>query len=312
VTPAGSRRLAALGLLIATFAVRDAGQVQAGLSASADNAVRLSATALYEPVGLSGAPAGRTVPLTWTAASGGGNGNGYAVLGVNIGTNGATACPSVASGYTTYAGSTAGTSFTETGLAAGVDGTYVCYLGQTGYDPAGGAPWASAPAWTSAAVSPVFKTVIGFLPTSVTMTNGGLANTIDVGDTFVITFDQPVNTASVGTISFICAAVLTSTIYLGVTGGVVTCPTVATVGTLTGMPLSSALLTDGRYVATDAWSNGNRTLTIAVGALSSGWQAVSVAAGTEIFVPAAAITSATGAVAICTTPLCLPTTTTRP
>src|SRR5439155_6707488 len=28
-------------------------------------------------------------------------------------------------------------------------GTYVCYLVQTGYSPAGGPPWASAPAWTS-------------------------------------------------------------------------------------------------------------------------------------------------------------------
>jgi hypothetical protein len=78
------------------------------------------------------------------------------------------------------------------------------------------------------------------------------------------------------------------------------------------MTLSNALNADGRYAATGLWSNGDATLTITVGALSAGWRRVLVAAGTEAFRPATTITSATGAVAICITVACRPTTTGRP
>jgi hypothetical protein len=306
------RRLGRLGLpvLLVAATVTSVGRAEATVQATTVNTSTFSSTALYGPSALVGSPAGRTVPLTWTAASGGGNGNGYALSAVNIGSNVATACPSTPSGYTTFLGGASGTSFTDSTVAAGTDGTYVCYLAQTGYNAAGPPPWASAPVWTSQAAVPAAKVLIGFLATSVAWTNnnGALAS----GDTIAITFNQPVATASIGTISFICAAVGSNTIYLGITGGLTTCPTAASVGGLTGMTLSSFLSADGRYAATGAWSNGNATLTITVGALSVGWQSVSVAAGTGTFTPATTITSATGAVSICTTSICKPTTTTRP
>jgi hypothetical protein len=286
--------------------------VTADLNATTVNAGTSTTTSLYSPTAPAVAPLGRTASLSWTAASPQ-NGNGYVVSGTNIGSNPATACPASAASYA-FVGGTTATSFTDsTSLAGGTQGTYVCYLVRSGQDVGAPGTWTVDPVWSSADSLPTAKTAIGFFATTLTMANGGVAGQIDAGDTIVITFDQAVNTASVGTITFICAAVASSTVYLGITGGLATCPTAATVGRLTGMTLSSLLSQDGRYAATGAWSNGNATLTITVGALSLGWQTASIAAGTETFTAATTITSSTGAASICSgTAICGPTTTTRP
>jgi len=308
-----SGRVRVAGVMLALGLIaQQARDVTANVNAATVNVGTSTSTSLYSPTAPAAAPVGRTASLSWTASSPQ-NGNGYVVSGSNIGSNAATACPTSAASYA-FVGGTAATSFTDsTSLAGGTDGTYVCYLIRSGYDASAPSAWTVDPVWSSADSLPTAKTAIGFFATSVTMANGGTAGQLDSGDTIVITFDQPVNTGSVGTITFICAAVASSTIYLGITGGIATCPTAATVGQLTGMTLSSLLSADGRYAATGAWSNGNATLTITVGALSLGWQTVSVAAGTETLTPATTITSATGAVAICSgTAICRPTTTTRP
>lgn len=311
------RWLAAV-ILVAAYWLGAVGTAEATAMAMTINAANtFSSTALYEPSGLAGAPAGRTVPLAWTAASGGGNGNGYAISGVNIGTNGATPCSSSAASYTTFVGGASGTSFTDsTALAGGADGTYVCYLAQTGYSPAGGPPWASRPAWISAPVLPatlvVAKTAIGFFANSIAFTNGGTANTLDAGDKIILTFDQAVNTATVPAMAGVCAKNSNATIYLGQTLGGTTCSTSFSVGTLTGMALSSVGSKDGLYNATAVWSNSNKTYTITIGTLAVGSKANTLAAGTETYTPAVAITSSTGAVPICSTGACLPTTTGRP
>lgn len=312
------RWLAAV-LLVAGYSLGTVGSAEATATATTVNAAStLSSTALYEPSGLAGAPAGRTVPLTWTAASGGGNGNGYAISGVNIGSNAATPCPGSAASYTTFVGGATGTSFTDsTALAGGTQGTFVCYLAQTGYSPAGGPPWASPPAWISAPVSPatlvVAKTAIGFFANSVAFTNGGTASTLDAGDRIILTFDQAVDPTTIPAMAGVCAKNSNATIYLGQTLGGATCSTSFNVGTLTGMALSSKGSKDGLYNATAAWSNSNKTYTITIGTVVPGSKANTLAAGTETYTPAAAIKSSSGAAAICvSTAPCTPTTSGRP
>jgi len=156
---------------------------------------------------------------------------------------------------------------------------------------------------------PTAKTAIGFFATSVTLTNGGTAGRLDPGDTVVIQFDQAVNTTGVS-VTQICAAVASTTVYLGSTHGTSTCNTGNTAGTLTGINLSSAASKDGAFNATATWTNANRTLTITVGASVMGGT-IKVGAGTTTYIPAA-LSSASGAAAICTTAICKPTTTTAP
>ena len=69
---------------------------------------------------------------------------------------------------------------------------------------------------------------------------------------------------------------------------------------------------DGAFAVTSAvWTNSSRTLTVTLGAQNMGALAISVAAGTTTYTPAA-LTSSSGAAAICTTAICKPTTTTVP
>jgi hypothetical protein len=302
-------RLAVLGLVVGLVSAQ-ARDVSATVNASTANVGKLNATALYSPTAPAGAPLGRTVGLSWTPSSPQ-NGNGYVVSGVNIGSNGAAPCPTASTSYA-FVGGVAVASFTDvTALAGGTQGTYVCYLVRSGYQTSAPSTWTVDPAWASSDALPTAKTAIGFFPDTIALANGGIAGRIDAGDIIVMTFDQAVDTASVPPITFICASVTTSTIYLGITGGVATCPTTATVGLLTGMTLSNPQNADGRYAASGTWSNGT-TLAITVGALSAGWRTVRIAAGTESFRAASTVTSATGAVPVCRTVICRPTTATRP
>jgi len=294
-------RGAALGLLALGMLGAGTGRATADVNASTSNASTFSATALYSPTAPAAAPLGHTASVTWTASSPQ-NGNGYIVSGANIGSSSGTACPAAAASYAFVAG-TAATSLTDsTSLAGGTDGTYVCYLLRT---------WVADPGWTSADALPTAKTAIGFFATSVTLANGGTGGRLDTGDTIVITFDQAVNTSGL-TVSQVCAAVASKTVYVGAGTGVATCPTTATVGTLTGIQLSSTLSVDGAFAVTSAvWTNSSRTLTVTLGAQNMGALAISVAAGTTTYTPAA-LTSSSGAAAICTTAICKPTTTTVP
>jgi len=307
--PAVSRRslLAALLLLIGLVSA-EARPVIATLSATTVNPATLSAISLYSPTSPAAAPLGHTVSVSWTASAPQ-NGSGYVVSGLNVGGS-SSICPATASSYAFLSG-TAGTSYTDSSsLAGGTDGTYVCYLIRSGYDPVTGpTSWAADPLWTSANTLPTAKTPIGFFATGVSFTNGGTANTLDAGDTIVLTFSQAVDTTTVAPVTGVCSHLLNSTIYLGMS---LTCGTTGTVGTLAGMTLSNGLGLDGIYGASAAWSNGNRTFTITVGSLVLGTGASTVASGTETFTPLATISSQTGGLLICTTASCKPTTTTRP
>jgi hypothetical protein len=298
-------------LLLATLAASASlvvAEVDATLNAAAANAGTFSTTAIYSPTAPAAAPLGHTASVSWTASAPS-TGNGYVVSGVNVGSNPATSCPATAASYS-FVGATASTSFTDsTPLAGGTDGTYVCYLVRRGFDTTAPGSWAADPLWVSANSLPIANTAIGFFATSVTLPNGGVGGRIDGGDTIVISFDQAVNTAGL-TVSQVCIAVGSKTVYLGAGTGVITCPTTATIGTLTGINVSSTLSLDGAFAATAAWTNSNRTLTITVGAQNMG-STISAGAGTTTFV-AAALISSSGAATICTTAICRPTTSTVP
>ncbi len=139
-----------LGAVVA-FAPPPARATHAAMTGTAANPSNLAANqTLTGPTGLTATGRRLSVTLTWAAAApSNGNGNGYAITGVNNGLS--AACPAAAASYTTWVGSTvsATLTFTDTGsLASGIPGTYVCYLVQTGYS-SGGPPWASRPQWTN-------------------------------------------------------------------------------------------------------------------------------------------------------------------
>lgn len=155
MTRAGSRvlGLAVAVLAFAIVAVPPATRgTQAAMTATTSNASNVASNlSLTSPTGLTATGTRFSVALSWTAATpNNGNGNGYAISGVNNGAS--STCPTTASSYTTWVGSTTSstTTFTDTGtIASGTAGTWACYLVQTGYNSAGGPPWASAPQWTS-------------------------------------------------------------------------------------------------------------------------------------------------------------------
>lgn len=307
-----SVRWAAAILLLAGYALGTAGKVGATATAQTVNAANtFAAMALYSPVAPSAAPLGHTATVSWTASSPQ-NGNGYVVSGTNVGSSPSAVCPTAASAYA-FAGGTAATSFTDaTSIAGGADGTYVCYLVRSGFDASMPATWGADPGWASADSLPTVKTAIGFFADSLSFSNGGVANTLDAGDTITLTFDQPVDPSTVPPMTGVCAKNSNSTIYLGQTLGVATCSTSFSVGTLTGMTLSSTLSLDGLYNATAAWTNANKTYTVTIGALVAGSVPSTLASGIETYTPAAAIRSLSGAVAICSTGACTPMTTGRP
>ncbi|HVF75702.1 MAG TPA: hypothetical protein VM938_11690 [Acidimicrobiales bacterium] len=137
--------------------------------------------------------------------------------------------------------------------------------------------------WTSVTGNPAVIVRVGFVATSVAIVEGacGTNGFLDCGDQFVIELNQPAN---VVTPDAVCAE--SGAIVLGCEDSV---------GTLSGGTLDA----DARYAATSSWSNGNRILTITVGARTQGTVDPTMA-GPWTLTPTG-LTSATGDVAICAT-----------
>lgn len=205
-------------------------------------------TALYAPSGLTAAASGHNVQLAWTAGQ---NGNGYSVLGV---ANGASSDCSSAS--FSSVGSTASTSYTDSGRFT-PQGTWFCYQAKT-----------TRASWTSVQNNPTAAAQLGFVVTGIQATNGGSPGVLDQGDTIVVTFNQAVDTSNGAPAGSVCAANAPDAIVIGTAVAAGTCKTneVTTVGILSGGTLDNG----GRYAATWAWSNGNRTLTVTVGNHTAG------------------------------------------
>jgi hypothetical protein len=250
---------------------------------------------LVAPASLTAVPLGHDAKLTWPAGL---NGNDYNVLGAaNGGSNNCTAASFVS------LASTAATSYTDVGRFT-PQGTWFCYQVQTTYG-----------SWNSTASNPTAAAQLGFVATSVQMINNGnhtacsgsgaqvfgQAGLLDCGDQLILTFNQAVNTASGPVASdTVCNRPSTNTIWFGSTTASGTCAAAepADLGSLAGGTVTG----NCRFSASYAWSNGNQTLTVTIGARVSGGVYPTVSTATWTFSPtttAGKMQSATGAFHIC-------------
>jgi hypothetical protein len=293
-SPAVRRALLGAVAVLALASTGLIGGVSATSNAVAKNPGNVFATtALYAPSNLTAAVTGHNVALGWAAGT---NGSAYTVLGA---ANGSSSNCSAAT-YATVA-TTTSLSYTDTSRYT-PQGTWYCYQVQTSYG-----------SWTSVASNPVVAARIGFFASGVTITNGGTAGRLDTGDTIVVTFGQPVSTASGPSGTNTVCSTTAGVIQLGATTTTGTCSAgeAVNLGALKG---GSTTVT-GRWSATYTWSNSNQTLTIVLGTRVTGTATV-VTSGTWTFNPSTTTTkllSATGAFHVCDTNsgggVCLPTAT---
>ena len=287
-----------------------------------DAANQAALTALYYPTAAAGVASGHSQSLTWTLASpNNGNGSGIMALKQAAGTT----CPTTLASYEPAAANwvsgvaAATAAYTDSASVYAYDANYeggiACYLIHSGYNPGGAAPgWAVMPGstgnqgWESLQASPnaakapagaLVQTVIGFVVTSWSSSNGGAAGSLDSGDTFTFNFNQPVDTTTVALAGTnICASKLSNSLGIGdatATGGCSATPRLGVLSAQAGA--TNAFGPHDRWPITPLWSNGNMTLTVTLGA-----GPVDTVTGSFQLTPNAAIMSANGApkVAICT------------
>lgn len=241
--------------------------------------------AVYDPSAITGTPLDNTENVSWTdPGHNNGNGNGFAILAYHQGPTANVACSTNQANYTFVKGvaSNVVVPVSDNGVFAGSSSSfyasYTCYMVRT-WDVPGVAPasWTSAtvPTWTSQiAPAPANQYVtpngvsVGFFPVSVTLgNNNGVPG---AGDTITIVYNQATNAPNLAGLN-VCFLKLTSTIYIGQNVTVTPCDVAggSSVGTLSGGTLSGPAK-DGVVAATYAWSNGNKTLTVTLGAVVSG------------------------------------------
>lgn len=268
-----------------------------------------STASLGAPGGLTATPSGRDVSLSWTAGT---SGNGYAVRGVNNGTSN-----SCAAATPVAVGTTAATTYTDIARST-PQGTWFCYEAQTTFS-----------GWTSVNGNPRAAAQLGVVASTVTLTNAGdtagcaagtfgTADRLDCGDRVIVIFNQPMSTATgPQTGNTVCANRANGFVTLASPTTTGACATgeraTGRLGAVSGSAITGA---DPRHSATYAWSNGNMTMTVTVGARIS-QTAASFTATMRTFNPTPAtanLTSATGGFHACDTNTgggsCLPVSTT--
>lgn len=247
VTRMGMRKLTALGAAVVAVAGISQGTFAAFVGSTGNGGNAFALTALYAPGGLTTSPAGHSVDLTWTAGQ---NGNGYRVLSAPAPDPLVNDCTGASF---SEIGSPAGTSYTDT--ASTPQGTWRCYTVRTSYA-----------SWTSVQNNPVAGARLGFVASIVDFTNTGNQR-IDDGDTFTVTFNQPV-AAATGPQAGNSICWQNDRIVLGSTGtgSCAANDTSPRLGFLTG----GAIDRNFRLAATWGWSSDGRVLTITVGARLSG------------------------------------------
>ncbi|MDE3088136.1 MAG: hypothetical protein KGJ80_01965 [Chloroflexota bacterium] len=253
---------------------------------------------LVAPTNLTANPAGHDVRLNWSAGQ---NGNGYAILGVaNLLSS---SCPDPTT-FTTTVGSSVSTSYTDTNHYT-PQGNWYCYQVKTTYGN-----------WTSTTSNPIAAAQIGFVATTVQMSNGGTAGVLDTNDQIVVNFNQAVNTTTGAPSGYVCSTnTIPYTLVLGTakSAGACSATEAVSLGTLIGGSSNK----NGRWAATWTWSNGNQTLTVTLGTRSAGGNPT--ISGTWTFNPTADQTkllSSTGSFHICDNNsnggYCLPITASQP
>lgn len=270
----------------AALAVVAAGGVARGTFAAFTGTVRnggntFALTSLYAPGGLTATPVGQSVDVAWTAGQ---NGSGYRVLSAPAPNPLVNDCTGAS--YSTVT-TVSGTTYNH--AVSTPQGTWRCYTVETSYQ-----------SWTSVQNNPVAGARMGFVASMASFSNGGTAGRLDQGDTITITFNQPVDTATgPQTGNSICWQ--SNRIVLGSTqsGNCASTDTSPRLGFLSGGTIER----NYRFAATWVWSNGNRTLTITVGARTSGSGSYSTQ-GAWTFTPTTNVNfvkSATGGIHVCDT-----------
>lgn len=247
-----SRTLRAV--VVAALALGSAHAVPRSIAAfngQVKNPHTFATTALYAPDSVTGTPNGSTVNLTWPA---GRNGSAYRI---ERAANGASSNCTGASFV--FIGTTTSLSYSDT---PGSGGPWFCYRVVTAYG-----------VWTSVNNNPVTAVQAGpFRVTGVSISNGGTAGKLDLGDRIVFTFSEAVNpsTAPSGT-NTLCstkAGAPSAQVLIGLTATAGACGTSQTLllGRITGAGSDK----DGRFEATWIWSAGNTVLTVTIGSTAAG------------------------------------------
>jgi hypothetical protein len=282
------RRMLVWSLLVVWLATLFAGQETGPNSLAAFNARTKNLTntwamsSLGAPSGLTASPVGHDVQLSWSPGT---NGSGYAVSGIENGTS-----STCGSGAYSAINTTVSTGYLDNGRFT-PQGTWFCYRVQTSYG-----------SWTSVQSNPTAAAQLGVVVSSVQLINGGTAGELDSGDQIVIIFNQPMD-PSTGPASSdtVCASLIPSAILIASTSVLsVLCTTLEStnVGTLNGGTVDQ----NARWNATYAWNNGNRTLTVTLGARIFGLFGDPNATGTWTLSPTTngtKLASATGAFHVC-------------
>jgi hypothetical protein len=255
-----------------------AGVALATFTTSTTVSESVSSRSLSAPGSLTGAPAGRSVGLVWSAGSGG---SAYTVSAANTGTS--SSCTGAS--YTSL-GTTASLVWTDSRWAP--QGTYECYQVSTSYG-----------SWTSPG-SPTVAVQLGVVAAGVAFSNGtGSSSKLDAGDRIVVTFNQAIANASQPSPSDSVCSSTGGYVALGSTGSGASCSSSGLeLGTLGGLSINAS----SRYAASWSWNASGTVLTITVGARTAGSTAPTVT-GTATFTPttaSAALLSGNGGYHVCT------------
>jgi len=217
-------------------------------------------TSLIAPGNLGASPHGHDIALKWSAGQ---NGAGYEVFGVANGNSGD--CTSI-----TFAslGSTTSTDYSDSDRFS-PQGTWYCYQVQTTHGE-----------WTSQENNPSAAVQLGFVATSLQLTNGedtsacgaeqfGYVDELDCGDQISVGFNQPVDPdTGPGSGDTVCAD-QNGTIWLGssATSGGCASNEIILLGRLTGGAIENC---DSRFDASYDWNDEHTVLIVTVGALVFG------------------------------------------
>lgn len=269
---AASAALLAGGRIGSTWALFSAETTNAGSAFAAGwVAPATSATA---------SPSGADVSLAWTPGA-----QGVASQQLYWADNGtSSSCGSPT--WATLGGSLAAATGTATdsGRGSSANGHYVCYRVDGVNGP-----------WTRTTVFPAVR--VGFVATSAALGNGN--NTLDTGDTFSVTFNQPPATPSATKLCTFASVVL-----VGDVPG--TCASSSESAVLR-FSLSSGSLSSPSTAYAVSWSVMGDTLTATVASVPNGkGNKTSASSPSWTFSPAG-VSSATGSVGACTDSSCIPT-----
>jgi hypothetical protein len=295
------RRIVLVLLLAITALSQTVTSTTAAFTASVAPATsELAIASMAAPTALVATPVDDDVALSWASGSITGGDVGHRVATAWLGVE-----PGVRDGHDIPAGCTdesdllpltrmTGATFASTGAAWLVPGSWRCYGVRAEY------PAAPSPAsWSSVTGNPVAAVQVGHVVRSVALVDGGSAGKLRSGDRFVLTFNQPVATAT-GPVATsgggstpnagndVCIHSSSDTIVLGrvtsALGSACTSGADAVVGRVTGAALAPNDQTTA-YRATYAWAGCAVTarcteLTVTLGTRYRGAD-VSVSVGTS-------------------------------